>query len=80
MHLLRSLSLVLALTVASAAAQGVLKHTLHRRAPAPILKEAGHDLETKFDTAFIADGAFFVEIEVGTPPQTVELEVDTGSG
>lgn len=77
------LSALLALLALEATATGVVKHPLHRRSG---IKHSLHTRSTaavdrplNFHTDWLDQGGYFIAVDVGTPPQTFEVLVDTGS-
>ncbi|OAA55024.1 aspartic-type endopeptidase [Niveomyces insectorum RCEF 264] len=68
----------LAASVASAAPEGVVQWDIARRQPHPrLLRRADTDLTTIHND--LTQGGYFATCKIGTPSQTLTLQLDTGS-
>lgn len=72
-----------ALSNANAAPDGVVKlDTYHRHLPRPMLRRNRNDTASTpllLKESWAVQGSYFVNVEVGTPPQKLELALDSGS-
>ena len=77
-----TIPVVLALLAAEASAAGVVTHNLRHRVgikPSTANHKRAVDTDLDFRNDWLGPGGYFITIEVGTPPQSFEVLVDTGS-
>lgn len=71
---------VLAAAVNAATPEGVVQLDVGRRQPHPrVLRRAGDNTDLTTINNNLSQGGYFATCKIGTPPQTLTLQLDTGS-